>query len=85
MHHQNTLFTLILEDSINALEFLNVFAGYELSHDLVVFLIAGQLNPLYETQRQSISYLRSLHMLPQNKMAASKKKREKKGQKSLKI
>lgn len=56
MHHQNALFTLILEDSINALEFLNVFAGYELSHDLVVFLIAGQLNTLYETQRQGISY-----------------------------
>lgn len=56
VHHQNALFTLILEDSINALEFLNVFASYELSHDLVVFLIAGQLTPLSETQRQSITY-----------------------------
>lgn len=70
VHHQNALFTLVLEDSINALDFLNVFAGYELSHDLVVFLIAGQLTPLSETQRQSITHWGSLHMLPQNKMAA---------------
>ncbi len=56
MHPQNTLFTLILEDSINALDFLNVFAGYGLSHDLVIFLVAGQLIPLSETQRQSIPH-----------------------------